>query len=53
MFFLRMIARACPDLKPEARRHWKEAQELHLIFSKIRRSALKRMRTENDNENGG
>src|SRR3954454_18489273 len=37
-FFLRMIARACPDLKSQARRLWKEATELHLIFSKIRRT---------------
>ena len=40
-FFLRMIARACPDLAPTARRLWHEANELHLIFSKIRRTALK------------
>lgn len=39
-FFLRMVARACPDLKDEARQLWLEANELHLIFSKIRRSAL-------------
>ena len=39
-FFLRMIARACPDLAPAARKLWKEADELHLIFSKIRRTAL-------------
>jgi four helix bundle protein len=36
--FLRMAARAVPDLKPEARRIWMEARELHLIFSKIWRS---------------
>ncbi len=35
-FFLRMVARACPDLKTDARRLWQEARELHLIFSKIR-----------------
>jgi four helix bundle protein len=34
-FFLRMTARACPELKPDLRRLWLEAQELHLIFSKI------------------
>lgn len=38
-FFLRMVARACPDLKTDARRLWQEARELHLIFSKIRRTA--------------
>jgi len=33
--FLRMIARAVPELKLEARKLWMEARELHLIFSKI------------------
>jgi len=36
--FLRMAGRAVPDLKPEARKLWLEARELHLIFAKIRRS---------------
>jgi four helix bundle protein len=36
--FLRMIVRAVPGLKPEARKLWSEARELHLIFSKIWRS---------------
>ena len=36
--FLRMVVRAVPELKPEARKLWTEAKELHLIFSKIRRS---------------
>jgi len=45
-FFLRMIARACPDLKTEARRLWQEARELHLIFSKIRQTTLKNLRTK-------
>jgi four helix bundle protein len=36
--FLRMIVRAVPSLKPEARKLWSEARELHLIFSKIWRS---------------
>ena len=43
-FFLRMIARACPDLKPKARRLWQEANELHLIFRKIRRTTLKNLK---------
>ena len=38
-FFIRMIAVACPDLRPMARQLWIEANELHLIFSKIRRTA--------------
>src|SRR5438093_945319 len=33
--FLRMIARAVPELKQEARELWMEARELHLIFSRI------------------
>jgi len=36
--FLRMIVRAVPELKPQARGLWTEAKELHLIFSKIWRS---------------
>ena len=36
--FLRMVVRAVPELKPEARRLWIEAKELHLIFSRIWRS---------------
>jgi four helix bundle protein len=33
--FLRMIARAVPELKLQARELWMEAKELHLIFSRI------------------
>jgi four helix bundle protein len=36
--FLRMIARASPENKEEARKLWKEAKELHLIFGKIYRT---------------
>jgi len=36
--FLRMIVRAVPELKSEARKLWMEERELHLIFSKIWRS---------------
>jgi four helix bundle protein len=36
--FLRMVVRAVPELKPQARTLWSEARELHLIFSKIRRT---------------
>jgi four helix bundle protein len=36
--FLRMVVRAVPELKPQARALWSEARELHLIFSKIRRT---------------
>lgn len=34
-FFLRMIATAEPSLKDEARKLWKEAKELNLIFGAI------------------
>ncbi len=34
-FFLRMIAIAEDSLKPEARKLWQEAKELHLIFCAI------------------
>jgi hypothetical protein len=33
-----MIVRAFPESKPRARKLWLEARELHLIFSKIRRT---------------
>jgi four helix bundle protein len=36
--FLRMTVRAIPELKPQARKLWMEARELHLIFSKIWRT---------------
>ncbi len=36
--FLRMVVRAVPELKTQARVLWAEARELHLIFSKIRRT---------------
>ena len=39
--FLRMAARAVPELKFEARELWPEAKALHLIFSKIWRSGKK------------
>ena len=36
-FFVRMIAKAVPDLREDAKRLWQEAKELHLIFAKIYR----------------
>jgi hypothetical protein len=36
-----MVVRATPEAKETARVLWKEANELHLIFSKIRRSCDK------------
>jgi len=35
--WLRMMASAAPDFKEEARNHWQEAKELHLIFAAIYR----------------
>ena len=37
--WLRMIAAAEPELKTEARKHWQEAKELHLIFASIWRKS--------------
>jgi four helix bundle protein len=40
-YWFRMIAHAAPETKVQARELWQEARELHLIFSKIRRTAAK------------
>ena len=37
-FFLRMVARAVPRLREQAKPLWQEAKELHLIFAKIYRA---------------
>ncbi len=37
-FYVRMIVRAVPELRDEAKPLWQEAKELHLIFAKIYRS---------------
>ena len=34
-FFVRMIVKAVPELREEAKPLWQEAKELHLIFAKI------------------
>ena len=39
--WLRMIVIAVPELKEEARKHWKEAHELNLIFNAIVNSTNK------------
>lgn len=44
-YFIRMVARACPKLKPELRRLWLEVHELHLIFSRIWRTARRNLDT--------
>ena len=34
-YWLRLVAKSCEPLKPEARVLWQEAKELHLIFAAI------------------
>ena len=36
-FFIRMIVKAVPEIKEDAKPLWQEAKELHLIFAKIYR----------------
>lgn len=38
-FFIRMIVRAVPELREDAKPLWQEAKELHLIFAKIYRGS--------------
>ena len=38
--WIRMIVKASPEHRESAKPLWREANELHLIFSKIRRSTL-------------
>lgn len=40
-YWLRIIAHAAPEFAEEARKLWKEAQELNLIFAAIIRSSRK------------
>ena len=42
-YWLRMVSKAEPDLRAEARELWKEARELHLIFVAIIRKVRKRL----------
>ena len=42
--WLRMIAKAQPDLKPQTRELWKEIRELHLILATIIRNVKQRSR---------
>jgi four helix bundle protein len=46
--FLRMAARAVPELKSEARELWLEARALHLIFARIWRSGKNQQRSSNN-----
>ena len=45
-YWLRMIAHATPAIKEEARSHWREARELHLIFASIYRGKSGRKQDE-------
>ncbi|MDA1048924.1 MAG: four helix bundle protein [Planctomycetota bacterium] len=45
-YWLRMIAAAVPDKKPDARALWKEADELNRIFAAIHRNSK-----DEDNDN--
>ena len=38
-FFVRMIVRAVPELRNDAKPVWQKAKELHLIFAKIYRAS--------------
>jgi four helix bundle protein len=40
-YWLRMLAKAAPEMAERARAHWSEAKELHLIFAAIYRSKPK------------
>ncbi len=46
--WLRMVATAVPELKNEARVHWREAKELNLIFGAIPRSKKSRIRANRE-----
>ena len=50
--FLRMAARAVPELKSEARELWLEARALHLIFAKIWRSGKNQDEARITNDEG-
>jgi four helix bundle protein len=40
-YWLRMVAKAAPEMAEQARPQWTEAKELHLIFAKIYRGKAK------------
>jgi four helix bundle protein len=47
-FFLRMAARAVPQLRSEARELWMEGRELHLIFARIWRTGKRQEMTKDE-----
>ena len=40
-YWLRMVAKAAPEMAEQVRSQWTEAKELHLIFAKIYRGKAK------------
>ncbi|PIR02988.1 MAG: four helix bundle protein [Candidatus Magasanikbacteria bacterium CG11_big_fil_rev_8_21_14_0_20_43_7] len=50
--FIRMLAKACPEQVKEARKLWKEAKELNLIFTTIIKNAKKTEEEKAKNDNG-
>lgn len=47
--WLRMISKTTPELKDDARKLWRESNELNLIFSSIvNKSRVKKLTEEND-----
>ena len=44
-YWLRILSKASPEIKEKAKKLWKEAQELTLIFGKITSSLNKNLRT--------
>ena len=57
-YWLRMVAGAAPTVADEARLHWREANELHLIFAAIYRNSTTAYRaageaTKNDDKDPG
>lgn len=42
--WFRMIAKAVPELKDDARKYWREANELNLIFSSIVNKSRKKIK---------
>jgi len=43
-FFIRMLVKACPEMRTPEIPLWHEANELHLIFSRIRRTAQENLK---------
>ena len=46
-YWLKMLAKCCPERKKELLELWKECQELTMIFQKITNSLRKKLKIEN------